>query len=127
MTDAPAARAPRVGEVVIDELLVDPAGNDLGHEWIEVANLTAEALDLSTLRVADEANEIAVDAGVLEAGGLLVLGQSTDRAHNGDAPVTVALRDEAVAQQRRRPDRDLRRSLRDRRGARRRCMDGAVG
>jgi len=90
VNDAPAARAPRIGEVVIDELLVDPAGNDLGHEWIELANLSTEALDLSTLRVVDEATEIAVDAGVLAAGGLLVLGQSSDRAHNGDAPVAVA-------------------------------------
>jgi hypothetical protein len=90
VNDAPAARAPIAGEIVIDELLVDPAGNDLGHEWIELVNLTAEALDLSTLRVADEATEIAVDPGVLAAGGLLVLGQSSDRAHNGDAPVTIA-------------------------------------
>ncbi|HVU52853.1 MAG TPA: lamin tail domain-containing protein [Polyangia bacterium] len=88
--DAPSARAPRAGEVVIDELLVDPAGNDLGHEWIELANVASEALDLSALRVADEATEIAVDAGVLAAGGLLVLGQSIDRAHNGDAPVDLA-------------------------------------
>jgi hypothetical protein len=89
-SDAPAARPPRPGELVIDELLVDPAGNDLGHEWVEIANLAGEALDLAALHVADAAIEIAVNAGVLPAGGLLVLGQSIDLAHNGDAPVDLA-------------------------------------
>jgi hypothetical protein len=88
--DAPAARAPRPGEIVIDELLVDPTGNDLGHEWLELANVTEEALDLEGLRVADAATEAAVAARILAPGGLLVLGQSTDRAHNGDAPVDLA-------------------------------------
>jgi hypothetical protein len=89
-TDASVARAPRAGEILIDELLVDPAGNDLGHEWLEIANVTLEALDLEGLHVADDAFEAAVAAGVLGPGGLLVLGQSADRAHNGDAPVDLA-------------------------------------
>src|SRR6201999_1919573 len=63
---------------------------DLGHEWLELANATAEALDLSALRIADGTDETAVDAGVLAPGGVLVLGQSVDRAHNGDAPVDLA-------------------------------------
>jgi hypothetical protein len=88
--ETPGARPPRAGELVIDELLVDPAGNDLGHEWIELANLANEPLALGTLYVSDGATEVAVDAGVLAAGGLLVLGQSVDRAHNGDAPVALA-------------------------------------
>ncbi len=88
--EVPGARTPRPGEIVIDELLVDPAGNDLGHEWIEIANVAREALDLAALRVSDGTSEVAVDAGVLAAGGLLVLGQSIDRAHNGDAPVDLA-------------------------------------
>jgi hypothetical protein len=90
LRDAPVARAPRAGEIVVDELLVDPAGNDLGHEWVEVANLTGEPLDLATLHVADGATDVAVDARVLPGAGFLVLGQSIDRAHNGDAPVDVA-------------------------------------
>jgi hypothetical protein len=87
--DALSARPPRPGEIVIDELLVDPAGNDLGHEWIEIANVAPEPLDLSALHVADDATEAAAPAGVLAPGGLRVLGQSADRAHNGDAPVDV--------------------------------------
>jgi Lamin Tail Domain len=88
--EAPSARAPRPGEISIDELLVDPAGDDLGHEWIEIANVAAEPLDLATLHVSDGTTDVAIDAGVLAAGALLVLGQSTDRAHNGDAPVDRA-------------------------------------
>ncbi|HEY2731786.1 MAG TPA: lamin tail domain-containing protein [Polyangia bacterium] len=84
------ARPPRAGEVVIDELLVDPAGSDLGHEWIEIANVAGEAIDLGTLRLSDGTTEVAVDGGVLAPRGLLVLGQSVDRAHNGDAPVDLA-------------------------------------
>jgi hypothetical protein len=86
----PRARAPRAGDLFIDELLVDPPGDDLGHEWLEVANLADEAVDLSALHVSDDATDVAVDAGVIAAGALLVLGQSTDRAHNGDAPVDRA-------------------------------------
>jgi hypothetical protein len=88
--DVRLGRPPRAGELAITELLVDPAGNDLGHEWVEIANLTDDAPDLSTLRLADDATEFPFDAGVLEPRALLVLGQSADRAHNGDAPVERA-------------------------------------
>lgn len=87
---SPGTRAPRPGEIVIDELLVDPAGNDLGHEWIEIANVSGEPLDLATLHLSDGETDVALSAGVLPSRGLLVLGQSADRAHNGDAPVDVA-------------------------------------
>jgi hypothetical protein len=86
----PPARPPRVGDLAIDELLVDPAGNDLGHEWIEVVSRVDEALDLSSLHVSDATTDVAVGAGPLAARGVLVLGQSVDRAHNGDAPVDLA-------------------------------------
>lgn len=84
------ARGPRPGEIVIDELLVDPAGNDLGHEWIEIVNVSGEPLDLAALHLSDGEADVALSAGVLPSGGLLVLGQSADRSHNGDAPVDVA-------------------------------------
>jgi hypothetical protein len=85
-----AARVPRAGEIVIDELLVDPAGDDLGHEWIEIANVAGVPLDLGSLHVSDGTTDAAVDAGVLASRALLVLGQTVDRAHNGDAPVDLA-------------------------------------
>jgi hypothetical protein len=85
--EAPRSRLPRAGDVVIDELLVDPTGNDLGHEWIEIANVTSDGLDLATLHVSDGDTDVAIDAGLLPPGARLVLGQSLDRAHNGDVPV----------------------------------------
>jgi len=88
--DVPTVRAPRAGEILVDELLVDPAGNDLGHEWLELVNVGAEPLDLGALHVADDTTDVGVDAGVLAAGVRLVLGQSADAAHNGDAPVALA-------------------------------------
>jgi hypothetical protein len=88
--DAPSARPPRAGEVRIVEVLVDPDGNDLGHEWFEIVNLTGEALSLADLHVADGATDVALGAGVLGPGARLVLGQSLDRAHNGDAPVDAS-------------------------------------
>jgi hypothetical protein len=87
---APGARPPRPGEVAIDEILVDPAGTDLGREWIEVASLADEPLDLSALHVGDATGDAPVDGGTLPARGLAVLGQSADQAHNGGAPVDRA-------------------------------------
>ena len=88
--DAPVARAPRPGEVVIDELLVNPTGDDLGREWIEIASLAAEPLDLSQLHLATASTDVAAAAGTIGPGALLLLGQSIDPAKNGGAPVAVA-------------------------------------
>ena len=52
--------APRAGEIVIDEVLVNPAGDDLGREWIEIASLAAEPLDLSQLHLATASTDVAV-------------------------------------------------------------------
>lgn len=88
--DAPLARAPRPGEVVIDELLVNPAGDDLGREWIELASRAAEPLDLSQLHLATATIDVAAPAGTIAPGALLLLGQSIDPTKNGGAPVAVA-------------------------------------
>jgi hypothetical protein len=90
LSDGPPAVSPRPGEIVIDELLVNPASTDTNREWIEIANTTGLALDVRTLHVADAANEVAVDAGVMAPGAILVLGQSIDPAKNGGAPVALA-------------------------------------
>jgi hypothetical protein len=81
------AHAPAPGDLQITELLINPAGTDTNREWIEVVNLSAAPLDLHLLTVADSANEVAVDAGVLAPGAILVLGQSLDPLRNGGAPV----------------------------------------
>jgi hypothetical protein len=77
------ARAPSRGDLVIDELLIDPTGNDLGREWIELLNLSADALDLAELHLADDSVDVAVAGGTLAPRAILVLAQSADPAHNG--------------------------------------------
>ena len=88
--DALRARAPRPGEVAIDELLVNPTGDDLGREWIELANRASEPLDLSQLHLATASTDVAAAAGTIGPGALLLLGQSSDPTKNGGAPVAVA-------------------------------------
>jgi hypothetical protein len=89
-SDAPAARAPSAGELVIDEVLVNPAGDDLGREWIEIENLGPDWLDLSQLHLANLSVDLAAAGGRLAPGGLRLLGQSADPTKNGGAPVEVA-------------------------------------
>jgi hypothetical protein len=88
--DLVSARLPRSGEVAIDEVLVNPTGDDLGREWIEIVNRASEPLDLSQLHLATASTDVAAAAGIIAPGTLLLLGQSTDPAKNGGAPVAVA-------------------------------------
>jgi hypothetical protein len=88
--DGIAATLPAPGDLVIDELLINPAGTDTNREWIEIANLLPVALDLHQLHVADATSDVAVDAGVLAPRGLLVLGQSLDPTKNGGAPIALS-------------------------------------
>jgi hypothetical protein len=88
--DAPASRAPRLGELAIDEVLVNPTGDDLGREWIELANRSGDWLDLSALHLANASVDVAVPSGAIAPAGLQVLGQSADPTKNGGAPVDVA-------------------------------------
>ena len=84
-------RPPGPGDLRITELLINPAGTDTNREWIEVVNLSDATVDLHSLTVADAASEVAVDAGLLAPGAILVLGQSLDPARNGGAPVAVSV------------------------------------
>jgi hypothetical protein len=88
--DVSRGRAPRPGEVAIDELLVNPTGDDLGREWVELASLASEPLDLSQLHLATASTDVSAPAGTIAPGALLLLGQSTDLTKNGGAPVVVA-------------------------------------
>jgi hypothetical protein len=88
--DTPSARAPGPGEVAIDELLVNPTGDDLGREWVELANRASQPLDLSQLHLATASTDVAAAAGTIAPGTLLLLGQSSDPTKNGGAPVAVA-------------------------------------
>ncbi|HEX2656877.1 MAG TPA: lamin tail domain-containing protein [Polyangia bacterium] len=89
----PGAPAPQHGDLAIVELLINPASTDTGREWIELVNRTSHALDLSTLHIADAANDAPVDFGalspVLGAGARAVLIQSADVAKNGGVSLTT--------------------------------------
>lgn len=43
------------GDLVISEIMANPAGADAGHEWIEIYNATAEPVNLAGLRLGVEA------------------------------------------------------------------------
>jgi hypothetical protein len=83
-------RAPVAGELRVDEVLVNPTGQDLGREWIEIVSLAAEPLDLTALHVADPTTDVAAPAGVIAPGARLLLGQVADAGTNGGAPVAAA-------------------------------------
>jgi len=92
----PLPRAPRPGDLHIDEVMIDPLGADLGKEWIELVNLSPDALDLSHLVVADDVSEhplvAPVDrpqAATLPPGLARVLGQSADLDKNGGVTVDL--------------------------------------
>ncbi len=91
----PAACA-NVGDIIITEILQDPAVvSDMVGEWFEVYNTTNTAIDIEGWVLSDLGNNlhtIVASGGntVVPANGYLVLGRSTNRAINGDAPVDYA-------------------------------------
>jgi hypothetical protein len=88
--DTSSARRPVAGDIEIVEVLVNPAGEDAGREWIEIVSRAVEPLDLSQLHVADMSIDVAAPAGVIDPGSRIVLGQLVDTSKNGGAPVAVA-------------------------------------
>ena len=85
-----SARPPAPGDIRIVEVLVNPSGQDLGREWIEILSRSPDPLDLSGLHVADTAIDVAAPAGLVAPGARLLLGQLPDGSKNGGAPVAVA-------------------------------------
>jgi hypothetical protein len=86
--------SPRVGELVISELLINPANvagsSDAQREWFEVANAGAAAFDLNGLGVGRiGATGAAVQSAAclaLRPGGYAVFARSPDPAHNAMLP-----------------------------------------
>jgi hypothetical protein len=79
---------PGLRDLVIVELLINPAGTDTGREWFEVVNRTAHPVSLIGLHVSDAANDAALDLGPngtdsLAAGAVAVFIQSSDPTKNG--------------------------------------------
>jgi hypothetical protein len=85
-------RKPSMGQLVITELLPNPAGLDAEEEWFEVKNTGATAFDLNGLgvdRVGDTARPalvVSASCRSVPAGGHAVLARSADPARNGGLP-----------------------------------------
>ena len=83
---------PAAGQLVITELMVNPAGTDADEEWFEVKNTGATAFDLNGLgvdRVGDSARPalvVSASCRSVPAGGHAVLARSADPARNGGLP-----------------------------------------
>lgn len=91
----PIVRPPRLGEVVIAELMVAPQRvSDLLGEWIELTSLADEPLNLSACRLEDDGTDridLDLEGGlILEAHSTLVLGLEDDPLLNGGVPVDLA-------------------------------------
>lgn len=90
---AGALRAPRAGDVVIDEVMKNPtrAGDDA--EWLELANVADDALQLDGCTLTDDDGErftFGADV-IVPARGFFVIGSNPDPGANGGfAPDLVA-------------------------------------
>lgn len=83
------------GDVVITELMSDPAQVDGDHgEWLELHGLRGDDIDLFGLGLeTDDGDDVTVDEHVvLPAHGYVVLGAFTEPQLNGGAPVAWAWR-----------------------------------
>ncbi len=78
------------GDLVITEVLRDPAGDDADKEWFEVENTTGTAISLLGWSFSDDGADgfLVTQAVVVPANGRLVLGETTVAADNGGAPVS---------------------------------------
>jgi len=80
---------PGTGELVITEVLVNPNGSDSPMEWFELYNATASSVDLEGWTFSDLGTDSFVVVGslVVAPGTYVVLGEETETAYNGGAPV----------------------------------------
>lgn len=88
-------RPPRVGEVVLTELMIAPSRvADLLGEWIELTSMADEVVNLSGCALVDSGTDrVALDLEgglVLSPGEVLVLGLSASPAENGGVVVDLA-------------------------------------
>lgn len=72
-----------VGDIVINELMIDPNGSDNEREWFEIHNLTGSNIDIDGWIILDDdfdCHEIATANGttLVPANGKLVLGVTSD-------------------------------------------------
>ena len=75
-------RGPETGDLVVTEIMANPAGDDEGLEWFEIYNSSDRALALAGLALSDDGvDAIVLDSDfVLPAGEYAVLGASAEAA-----------------------------------------------
>lgn len=89
--------APAPGQLVITEIMANPAGTDSEQEWFELVNVGSGSFDLNGLavdRAGDSARPAVISApGCLSvgAGRYAVLARSADPARNGGLPRVDAI------------------------------------
>lgn len=84
-------RWPRVGELVITELMVNPIGDDTSAEWVEV--LALAPVDLNGLTVGSDTSGTRLQGTQclsLPAGGSALLARRADAVLNGGLPTPLA-------------------------------------
>jgi hypothetical protein len=91
-TATPTPSAAQPGDVVINEILQNPAAvSDTLGEWIELFNTTDRAIDLNGWILRDDGTDShRIQHGgplLLPPGGFLILGRNADPATNGGVPV----------------------------------------
>ncbi|WP_308471954.1 hypothetical protein [Myxococcus landrumensis] len=82
---------PRVGELVITEVMVNPLGDDTLGEWVEV--MATVPVDLNELSLGSDTTVAKLQAPhclSLPAGGYAVLARRTEAVLNGGLPTPVA-------------------------------------
>ena len=80
-------------QVVVNEVMVNPYGDDTGQEWIELYNPGNQPVNLNGWMVkdcAEQAMELVGDDLILEPQGFMVLGAQLNSALNGGVPVDIA-------------------------------------
>jgi len=93
------------GDLVVSEVMVNPAGDDTGKEWIEVYNAGSDPADLSGLSLVSSAADLtgekaySVPSGTIAAGGYVVFSGSApdllpDYADFGVGNALAALRND---------------------------------
>ncbi|MDX1417767.1 MAG: lamin tail domain-containing protein, partial [Candidatus Promineifilaceae bacterium] len=90
-----ATRAESPGDIIVNEIMNNPAAvSDSVGEWFEVYNTTGSAIDINGWTIEDnDTDSHVISSGgslIVPAGGYLVLGNNTDTATNGGAPVAYS-------------------------------------
>ncbi|MCB9668731.1 MAG: lamin tail domain-containing protein [Alphaproteobacteria bacterium] len=79
------------GELILNEIMVDPVGSDNPQEWFEIHNTHVNDVDLDGLVVtAGVAGFTLSGTVVVPSGGYVVLGENANTGSNGGVPVDYA-------------------------------------